>query len=79
MNNDILRSTSALELNETELLNISGGKLGWNDLGMYLSGVGGGVLGGAIAGAVFGSAAGPIGSFLGAIIGGGVYWLLDQF
>ncbi|WPX10091.1 hypothetical protein [Anaerocellum danielii] len=79
MNDYMMESKLAVELGEIELLDIQGGKLGWNDLGFYISGVGGGVLGAAIAGAAFGSAAGPIGSFVGALIGGGVYWLLDQF
>ena len=76
MNNDVLRSTSALKLNETELLNISGGKLSWNDLGFYLSGLSGGVIGAAIAGAVAGTAtAGLAGTFLGGFIGGVGYWI----
>ncbi|ADL42453.1 hypothetical protein COB47_1154 [Caldicellulosiruptor obsidiansis OB47] len=80
MNSKISKPISTIELKGTELLDVSGGgNLKLNDLGFYLSGVGGTTLGYVVAGAVFGSAAGPVGSLVGAIIGGGVYWLIDQF
>ncbi|MGB9680560.1 MAG: hypothetical protein ACPLW7_00465 [Minisyncoccia bacterium] len=67
-----------MELTEDNLMLIDGGKLGWNDMGFYLSGLGGGAMGSVIAGSIYGSSAGPAGALIGAIVGGGVYWLLDQ-
>ena len=67
-----------MELAEDDLMTIDGGILGWNDLGFYVSGVGGGAMGAVIAGSMYGSSSGPTGALIGALVGGGVYWLLDQ-
>lgn len=57
-----------LTMNETMVLD--GGKLGWNDMGFYISGAGGAVIGFAVAG--------PPGAFFGGIAASGIYALLDQ-
>lgn len=74
-----LNNVGFAELTQNEMMCVDGGKLGLNDLGFYLSGLGGGAIGAAVACAAWGSSAGPAGALVGAVVGGVGYWIIDQF